>query len=169
MKPEQLETLLLDRALNQLAPEVADLLEAHLAHDPAAARRVAALAATVALARETAAPPREPAAAVGAAAWQRVQRTWRWRMAGLETLKVAASVAVGLGVAFLWHNRVPSPAQGFAVAVPLAVVQPAPAFWSSTRLIAAARRDAGRVADDSNHYQPRWLTPAKQTQVEGKP
>ena len=169
MKPEYLETLLLDRALNQLAPEVADLLEAHLAHDPAAARRAAALAATVALARETAAAPHEPVESTDVTAWRRVQRTWRWRMAGLETLKVAASIAVGLGLAFLWHNRAPTPAQGFAVNEPLAVAQPAPAFWSSTRLIAAARRDAGRVADDSNHYQPRWLAPAERPQGETKP
>ena len=169
MKPEHLETLLLDHALNQLAPEVAELLEAHLATDPKAARRATALAATVALARETATAPREPAAPVSAAVWQRVQQTWRWRRAGLETLKVAASVAVGLGLAFLWHHRAPTAAQEFAANEPLAVVKPAPAFWSSTRLIAAARHDAGRVADDSNQYQPRWLTPAKQPQVEGKP
>ena len=123
----------------------------------------------MALARETAAAPREPAVSIERAAWQRVQRTWRWRMVGLETLKVAASVAVGLGLAFLWHHRAPAPAQEFAVAEPLAVVQTAPAFWSSTRLIAAAHRDAGRVADDSNRYQPHWLSPAKRPQVEGKP
>ena len=166
MKPEHLETLLLDRALNQLAPEVADLLEAHLARDPAAARRAAALAATVGLARESTQLLHERVPPVEARPWSGVRSAWRRRAAGMETLKIAASVAVGLGLALAWRARAPGPA--LLASQPVALVQPAPAFWSTARVIAEARRDGGRGAEELNRYQPRWLTPAKRPPVEGK-
>ena len=41
MKTETLETLLIDRALGALSPEVAELLESHLIQNPDAVRHAA--------------------------------------------------------------------------------------------------------------------------------
>ena len=165
MKPENLETLLLERALGQLAPEVADLLATHLASDPAAAQRAAAFAATVALARAAvAAPPAD------AAAWRRVRRAGRWRAARVEAMKLAAGVAVGFGLALAWHVRGPAPAPERATnaRAPAIEAQSTPAFWSTARLVAGARPDTERGAEESNRYQPHWLSPVKRPHAEDR-
>ena len=60
LPPETLESLLLDRALHHLSPEVTALLDAHLAQDPAAAAEAQALAETIALAKSALAPSTAP-------------------------------------------------------------------------------------------------------------
>lgn len=59
MKPETLEALLLDHAMGELSPEVAELLETHFAHSPEAARQADRLAATVQQARQAVAVMQE--------------------------------------------------------------------------------------------------------------
>ena len=180
MKPENLETLLLDRALGQLAPEVEDLLDAHVARDPAAARRAEALASTVSLARRAATrqavPP--PRAARGEdAQWRRVRRSLRWRAAGRDGLKLAAGLMLGL--ALMWFARMPSgrpvaavtfaSAPTRAVSEGRAVVLSAPTFWSAARIAAEAQRSAASAEKNRYRSQVRWLAaPGKNSKTEDK-
>ena len=95
MNSEALENLLIDRALGQLSPEVGALLAEHLAASPDDARAAAELGEVVALA--TAALHRTklklelPPRIVALPRWPRARRA----------LALAASFAVGAGVAFL--------------------------------------------------------------------
>ena len=52
MKTESLQALLTDRELGELEPEVADLLDAHLASSPEARREAEAVARTIASVRD---------------------------------------------------------------------------------------------------------------------
>ncbi|MBL9203733.1 MAG: hypothetical protein JNN01_01510 [Opitutaceae bacterium] len=135
MKPEHLESLLLDRALGELSPAVADLLEAHLARDPEAARRAADFDVTVGAARQAlhstpavAPPPFDRARFERAGSGNRLigRRT--------ELLRLAACLAVGLGAG--WLLRQPEPISLHATRV--AVVHPpvnssTTPFWSISR------------------------------------
>ena len=155
MNHEALENLLIDRALGQLSPEVGALLAEHLATTPDAARAAAELGEVVALATAAwhrakprlALPPR----IVALPRWPRTRRA----------LALAASFAVGAGIAFLAMR-------GAEVRREIPIVRdtpPAPAlaqrprhspeveralrklpFWSKERavLIAGAANEAGR-------------------------
>lgn len=173
MKPENLESLLLDRALGQLSPEVADLLEAHLATEPLAARRAESLGRAVGQARHAVTVMTDLPAQAGRnadAAWRRARRTVRWRAAARDALKLAAGLAIGIGLA--WFGRSPAPtASSFAVAMPVEsrpANHGAPVFWSTARLAREAQRAGERTEALSNRYESRWLSPAKLPQLEGK-
>jgi hypothetical protein len=53
MKPETLQSLLMDREMSELSPEVTELLDAYLAANPSARREAEAVARTVQTTRET--------------------------------------------------------------------------------------------------------------------
>ena len=59
MKTETLEFLLIDRAMRELPPATAELLDEYLAQNPAAARSAEPVFATLELARQAVAVPRE--------------------------------------------------------------------------------------------------------------
>lgn len=179
MKPESLETLLLDRALGQLAPEVDDLLATHLAHDAVAARLATTLTATVSLARKAAAPlttPQPRAERSADAQWRRVRRAWRWRTMGRDGLKLAAGLALGLAVAWLVRPALPpraatpeaAPMRTVATAELRSASRAAPAFWSEARFVAQAQRASAHATNTANPYQPRWLAPAPRPKPEDK-
>ncbi len=161
MKPEILEALLIDRALGQLAPEVAALLAEYLATHPEAGQSVAGWDETVALAsqamprptRRLALPPRTVAIFP--------RRHPVRRLAAL-----AASFAAGIGVAVLGLRstspqlEVPPPVAAvsrpvapFVATIPpvrKAEVDPTVRslpFWSTERAVAlaAARQNPNRV------------------------
>lgn len=145
MNPELLDSLLVDRALGELPPAVAALLDAHLALDLAAARRAAEFTATVELAtRAVAAPatPPPPALDVG-----RLRRSPLNVIAGLrrtELLAFAACLALGLGLG--WFARpAPTPASPSMVALPpppptvTAPAEPRSTFWSVSHLTSSQR------------------------------
>jgi anti-sigma factor RsiW len=132
MKPELLETLLLDRALGELSPAVAALLDAHLAHDPAAARHAAELANTLQLARAAVAVPSEaPRRPLDVDRLRRAHHAVRATTRRREILRLAACLALGLVGGWLLR-----PARGsgappviIAIATPRAT-EPANHFWS---------------------------------------
>ena len=149
MKTEALENLLIDRALGQLPPEVEALLAAHLATNPGAARAAAELSEVVALA---------------AAAMQRtkprlelpprVMAPPRWPHAN-RVLALAASFAVGAGVAFLAMRETPARSEPSPAPVLAQTPRHSPEieralkklpFWSKERayLIAAAADKTNR-------------------------
>ena len=145
MKTENLDALLLDRALEQLAPDVAELLDEHLAQNPAAAVRAAKVQATVALARAAMAVPMDDAARLSERSFAGARRTARMREIPRELLKVAACVAIGLGVGWsLWSA---TPKRGeirrdemVRATPPSQVEPPGTAFWSRERLEAQTVR-----------------------------
>ncbi len=135
MKTETLEALLLDRALGQLTPEVAELLDEHLAQNPAAAARAAALTGTVDLAR-TAVRVDDDTNIPTLATWPKVERTAWWSSALTQGLRLAACVALGVVVG--WAIRRPEPAapviaQVHARAVTVTSPSAADAFWINAR------------------------------------
>lgn len=154
MKPEELDALLIDRATGELAPEVAALLEDHLARDPAAARRSAELAAMTQLARAAVAvrslsslPPLRVLAPA------RASRAFF--PPGADWLRLAAAIAVGLAAGTGVGLKLRPPERA-----PIATVATAPAdesfperatsaprFWSASRRTAELLQPATRPAD----------------------
>ncbi|MBI4624122.1 MAG: hypothetical protein HY736_13015 [Verrucomicrobia bacterium] len=158
MKTEILETLLLDHALGALSPEVAALLEAHLAHDPAAARRAAELTETLRLARAAVAAPLEPPRkSLDVERLRQAQRHQRSSTRRTEILRLAACLLLGLGLG--WLIRI-TPATEEHAARPIAVA-PLPAltpepplhFWSIARIAPGA-------SEAENSRRLRWTSPA---------
>jgi anti-sigma factor RsiW len=145
MNPELLDSLLVDRALGELPPAVTALLEAHLALDPAAARRAAEFTATVKLASDAVAlpvAPPPPALDLG-----RLRRSPFTVLAGLrrtELLAFAACLALGLGLG--WFARpTPNPVSANLVTLTspapsvTAPAEPRSTFWSVSRLTSNQR------------------------------
>ena len=154
MNVETLETLLIDRALGHLSPEVEVLLAEHLAANPTAARSAAELRETVALASSVlkSSAPRLvlPPPAMVMFPQHRTRRV----------MALAASFVAGAGITlFALRGTGPQPAPVIArTSVPAAVVAQAPSprrvevdpavrtlpFWSKERAVALA------VAKQSN-------------------
>lgn len=138
MKPEHLDSLLADRALDELPPEVAALLEEHLSRDPDAARQAAGFDTTLRLAREAVAVPAERPAALNLPRLRRERPFTLFRLAPVEILRVAAGLAAGLALGWLLR---PQPVDVPIIASATPIIQPAPLqaaapttnFWSVTR------------------------------------
>jgi hypothetical protein len=111
MKPENLETLLLDRALGELPPAVLELLDEHLTQNPAAARQADTLTATLQLARQAVAMPSEiPQRPLALDTLHQAQRMGRGRGRAQETLRLAACAMLGLTLGWYAHASRPTPA-----------------------------------------------------------
>lgn len=140
MNLELLEPLLRDRALGELSPAVAALLDAHLASDPAAARRAAELADTIRVARTAAAiplePPRRPLDLARLHGQSAIPRTTGRRT---EVLALAACLALGLAGGWLFRasRTVATPPTVIAVVTPRAT-EPSGHFWSVSHFAPAA-------------------------------
>lgn len=157
----QLDPLLHDRALGALAPDVAALLDEHLARDPAAARCAAELAELVRLARAASAAP-SPAVPppLDVARLRTVRRRRVWRLRPTELLRLAAGVALGLTAGWLAHPA-PPPAPLLAAApARLAPADGEPGFWSLRRLTASARPPSTARAHESSPASF-WHAPAR--------
>ena len=153
MKPEILETLLIDRALGRHSPEVEALLAEHLATDPEAARTAAELHDVVALATTVLrrpAPQLTPPPRLAGVFWFRSVN---------RALALAAAFVVGAGVALLANRTIPQkpPLAQVVTQPPVAPVAKAPSpkivreakvlpFWSQRRayLLAEAAKDSTR-------------------------
>ncbi len=134
MKPELLESLLLDRALGELPPAVAALLDAHLARDPAAAQRAAEFDATLQLARAAVALPREiPHQPLDVERLRCAQHAARTAARRTEIFRLAACLALGLIAGWMFRSAraVPTftPPPAIAIAAPRAI-EPSGHFWS---------------------------------------
>jgi anti-sigma factor RsiW len=127
MKPELLESLLTDRAVGELAPGVAALLDDYLGGHPDAARLAAEWTASADLARRAVALPQTaPRRALDLSRLRRRVEFIRFpsRVGSLSWM--AAGVALGLGIA--WMAKPPRPPL-VAEAAPAARA-PAGQFWS---------------------------------------
>lgn len=108
MKPETLKGLLIDRALDELEPETAELLEAYLAQDPRAAVDAAAWARTWELSRFASTTPanrqedqanRRDRGGGFPASLRAPLRARSW--VRQERLRLAACLVVGVGLGWL--------------------------------------------------------------------
>lgn len=172
MTREILERLLTDRALGTLEPDVAALLEAHLAADPAAAALAARTQATIALAqralgeKEAGRLPNFPRAELA----RRAGRLRRWRIAR-TALAAAAVLLVGVGVG-RWMS-----AEGGGVVPQRSAAPPVVANAPPDR--AGLKAEAGesvlrktmiewqRRADRVATPRWNWISPAKLPRVGG--
>ena len=152
MKPEYLESLLLDRELGELSPAVAELLATHLALDADAARRASDLRATLQLARRaTASPPAPPPRALDVSRLRRTHHAMHAAAQRTELYRLAACLALGLGLG--WFARPVSPptvpsavsSQTSALAA-ISPIEPRSTFWSVARLTASQRAPAAAGA-----------------------
>lgn len=145
MNADHLESLLLDRELGELSPAVAALLDHHLAADPAAARRAAELRTTVQLARRAVAVPvAAPPRPLDLGALRRPAPAPSPFLVRPELYRLAACLALGLGLGWL-ARPLPTPdGTGRELAPPATAIATTPAeprsnFWSVARLTATQR------------------------------
>ncbi len=180
MKTETLEALLVDRALGALPPEAGELLEAHLACDPEAARQAAGMEETIRLARQAVALPRPlPAPPLSCAQLRGKLKARRRRALAWELSRLAAAVLFGLTLG--WHARnggAPSRAAALAphagpgrpavVADHEKPLDSAGGFWALSRFLAAqqARPTAGGRRCGQSRLQ--WESPVKIPHLEEK-
>lgn len=174
MNPETLESLLLDRALGELSPPVAILLEEHLARDPAAARRAAGLVKTLQLARHSLANSTPPLRARTDLNWFRRaawQARWRSNLVGLAKLAACLVLGTILGRALGPVSGTPDlsrPATIVAAPAAAAASGSHPKFWSLAR--AGEQRGAiARAGLNNRGTQLPWASPFKMPRVEDKP
>ena len=173
MKPETLEALLIDRSLNELSPEVGELLDAYLAQNPTAAAGAARLEEVVRLAQRAV-----PVPEVGQASSLSIRGTgilpvrhpWRNRLEACSTWKVftmlrielvrlaaclALGLALGLAVSSVWKvpatASTPSPKP---VVVAKAEIESADRssaqFWSLTE-VATERQKRSDAIEPAKH------------------
>ena len=122
MKTESLQALLAVRELGELDPEVADLLDAHLAACPDARREAEAVARTVASVRAAfRSQPGLAAVRPVPAGWRLTGRSWP------RTLAQAAGIALLLGLGAAAGYFAGASATGFPAATLASAVPAAPA------------------------------------------
>lgn len=173
MKPEDLEPLLLDRALGELSPAVTELLEQHLARDPKAARQAATYTATLAFAREAVGLPTSTVSLrpLDHDRLRRAERRARWRSHLGEGAKLAACIALGLvlGRTILANEKSPpSPINPVLAAAP-AVPAAGSKFWSVTNLEIEHRLQSARRERRKTNYKLQWESPLKMPRLEEQP
>ena len=175
MKPENLETLLLDRALGELPPATRELLEEYLMRNPAASRQADTLAATLQLARQAVAlPPEIPQRPLEMDTFRRARQTWRWRRL---TLRLAACAVLGLALGWYAHASRRAPVLAQTSRPEPAAVQTipteassggavaAPRFWSLAKLQAEQRSRPASASHQESRYQLQWDSPVKMPRV----
>jgi anti-sigma factor RsiW len=173
MKTETLEALLLDHALGELSPEVVELLETHLAHNPEAAQQADGLASTVQLARQAMAVAQEaPRRSLAVERLRRVQMTHRRRAFIWEMARLAACVVLGLALGWYGHTArkaiaaaTPGPPVVAAVGLPFAP-EGTKDFWSLANLEAAQRERQPVESRPTSRYRLHWDSPVKMPRVE---
>lgn len=161
MKDETLNTLLTDRALGELSPEVSELLDAYVSQDPHLDRRAQERQSVVATLRSAISVPTPKVAA-----WRPPHPPRVWP-APTEWARLAAVLV--LGVATGWVFAVVRHAQeasiGSTASRSVAVVSPAPAdaavFWRSP-----LKDRRSNAYDAAREYRLRWESPGKMPTVE---
>jgi len=165
MKTENLEALLIDRAMGELPAATAELLDEYLAHNPEAAQKSAQLEDTMRNAAEsmrvdspkvTQAFPRDLI--------ERANRGLRWRRQTAQLLKLAACLALGLTLG--WFGKTQPDAVTMAhvttsestLQEPTLVKRATPSvgFWSVARF--EARTSATKSEDKASRYKLQSLS-----------
>jgi hypothetical protein len=178
MKPETLEALLLDRAMGELSPEVAELLEAHLAGISDAAHQAGGFAAIVQQARQAVALPEEAPPPLAVARLQQAQVAWRRRAIVWEAARLAACVILGLTLGWYAHSAREAPmiaatpvtsapaAPAVSAAAPPRPAESTPDFWALARLAAVQQEHPLAESRATSRYRLRWDSPVKMPHLE---
>jgi hypothetical protein len=175
MKTENLEALLIDRAMGELPTATAELLEEYLGSNPALLAKASELSGILRQAGEAMHAdgsyelrpfPREAIA--------HEQRVVHWRRGIFKTMKLAACVALGLSLG--WFGKPVREASALPPAVlvkpqhnhaaPEAKVGSDESFWSLARY--EARRKAAEPSDRVSRHEPRMEIPLTFKKLEEK-
>jgi anti-sigma factor RsiW len=159
MKAETLESLLIDRAMNELSPEAAELLDAYLAQNPAAAAGAAQLEDVVELAQQAVAETEEAPQRALATNFRADLRRESWlhwfRIPRVELVHLAAcltvGLALGLAVPLPWRIpatvSVPSPKPTVTAKAEVDHADRSSAqFWSLTAVAADRQTRSGALS-----------------------
>ena len=133
MKPDTLHALLIDRALGELPPDVAQLLDAHLAIDPVARDEARRILATVDLAGQTIRRFPERGHPEAKAAIPRFSQPWLGLAASLLLAALAAAGGYLIG-----SHQASAPASVARLAPtisPAPVVATAPLPWTRYEVV----------------------------------
>lgn len=168
MKPELLERLLIDRELGELAPEVAALLEEHLAANPEPSARAEEMRELLQRARAASADADQaPSVRLDRARFHRAQQAAWWRAQVGESARLAAVLAIGLGLGWAVGLRSPQ----FPVAAERIAIadEAAPAasttFWSIENHLKNARPENAVPS----RYRLQWDSPVKMPRLARNP
>lgn len=149
MKPELLQPLLLDRALGELSPEVAALLDEHLARDPQAARHAAELDHTLVAARAiTRLDAVAPVPALDSARLHQLAQSDRAAARRSQWFRLAACLALGGAAGWLARPLSAPPASAPALADIIPARPPvatSAGLWSRSRIVAEHASDRSSV------------------------
>jgi anti-sigma factor RsiW len=154
MKNEVLERLLIDRAVGELPPDVAELLGAYLLRDPAARKEAAQIGETLRLARLALAGQPEVRLTAPKPSW--LAPNWAWRM--------AACFVCGLSIGiFTMRGRNEPPRVIAAIpSQPVAAktIVDEPGIWSASRFRAALPSVAVKAED-----RIIWKSPVRKPEI----
>jgi anti-sigma factor RsiW len=176
MKTETLETLLIDRALGALSPEVAELLESHLIQNPDAVRHAESVESTVRLARTAVAGA--PVSTGHAPPLDRVRKTLRVRRRqafATELSKLAACLLLGLTIGLIGRSGgspAGAPEVSAAVVGPLIASDAANAaggrngFWSLANFAPGKPEQSAAGVRQDSRYRLHWDSPVKMPHLE---
>ena len=159
MNPQTLNQLIVDRAADQMPPDVAELLDAYLAHDAPAARRLSEYRDTVALAvralRDESRPavPPFPTARITGARQRATATGW------LRPIALAACLALAFLTGMKWNR----PAQSLDAPAFVADIEPNSGFWIADNVRSAM---SDRPSASSNTV--RWSSPLRWPQHGGQ-
>lgn len=166
MSPESFDVLITDRELGELPPETLELLEAYLALHPKAEAEGADVMETIAVARRAVVmPPEIPRSELVVNRLRQERARWGMRRRLTAVARVAAGVALGLGIGWLWFARsiTTSSTSVAAVAVHQSPTtgNEASTFWRRNNFTVAA-------AETSSGREPRvhWSSPVKKPRLE---
>ena len=175
MKPETLESLLIDRTLKELAPEVGELLDAYLAQNPAAAATASQFEETVDLARRAVPVPKEVPCRKPAIEPVSRPTWWDWfAVPRIELVRLACclalGLALGLSVSSLWKVPVVVSAPS---AKPIVMAnasgngadRSSAQFWSLTE-VAADRQKRSQANQAANRERLQWDSLFKMPRLE---
>ena len=176
MKTETLETLLIDRALGELSPEVGELLETHLAGNPHAARNADNLAETVRLVRAATAGARTASdRPVPIGRFRKTLRTQRRRALIWDVTRLAACLVLGLALGSISRpGRVPTSITGNSAAAfglpadrdMAGVGAEGKGFWSLANFAREVPEHAASGVSASSRFRLHWDSPVKMPHLE---
>jgi anti-sigma factor RsiW len=148
MTSEALERLLIDRASGDLEPDVKELLEAHLEHDPAARKEAREIEETLRLARRALADQKVVPLPQSRPSWR--VPSWAWAMAACFIC------GLFLGI-FGARERSAAPSIAF-VPAPTTVAESG--FWSASRF--RARLSPVSVKSENRVI---WKSPVRKPEI----
>ncbi|MGD0813435.1 MAG: hypothetical protein ABSA83_07515 [Verrucomicrobiota bacterium] len=153
MKSDVLERLLIDRASGELAPDVEELLEAHLEREPAARKEAAEIEDTLRLARQAMAGQKVVKLPETRPAWR--GPSWAWAMAAC----FACGLLLGI---FAMRGRIAAPriASVPSQSTPAITTADESGFWSVRRLRAGLSR---MTVKSENRVI--WKSPVEKPQI----